>query len=54
MDSNTDWVERQAEKRIEDFADLNEGEKKFLKLWNSQITSFPGLGLTHMPEVVLR
>ena len=52
--SNTDWVERKLERRIEDFADLNEGEKNFLKLWNNFITSLKGVGLANMPAVVLK
>ena len=43
-----------AEKRIEAFADLNEGEMNFLKLWNNHITSIQGVGLANMPDVVLR
>ena len=53
-DSNTSWVGRAAEKRIEAFADLNEGEKNFLKLWNNYITSLKGVGLANMPAVVLK
>ena len=52
--SNTDWVERKLERRIEDFADLNEGEMKFFKLWNRYLRSLPGVGAVHMPAVVLR
>ena len=42
------------EKRIEAFADLNEGEKNFLKLWNNHITSLKEVGMVNMPAVVLR
>ena len=52
--SNTDWVERKLERRIEDFADLNEGEMSFLKLWNRHLRSLQGIGVTHMPAVVQR
>ena len=52
--SNTDWVERKLERRIEDFADLNEGEMSFLKLWNRHLRSLHGVGVTHMPAVVQR
>ena len=48
-------MERQAEKRIEDFIDLNEGEMNFFKLWNSHMRSLQTtVGVTHMPAVVLR
>ena len=54
MESDTDWVELQAEKRIDDFIDLNEGGMSFFKLWNSHMRSLQTLGVTHMPAVVLR
>ena len=54
MYSNTNWVERKLERRIEDFADLNEGEMSFLKLWNRHLRSLHGVGVTHMPAVVQR
>ena len=55
LESNTDWVGRQAEKRIEDFIDLNEGEMKLFKLWNSHMGSLQTtVGVAHMPAVVLR
>ena len=54
MESNTDWVEQQAEKRIDDFIDLNEGEMKFFKLWNSHMRTLQGFGVTNMSEVILR
>ena len=53
MESNTDWVEQQAEKRIDDFIDLNEGEMKFFKLWNIHLRSLQTIVGTHMPAVVL-
>ena len=43
-----------AEKKIDDFIDLNEGEKKFMKLWNEEMRSVPGVGYAHMPALVLR
>ena len=52
--SYTDCIERKLEERIEDFADLNEGEMKFFKLWNRYLRSLPGVGAVHMPAVVLR
>ena len=54
MESNTDWVGLQEEKRIEEFIDLNEGEMNFFKLWNSHMRSLRTVGVTHMPAVVLR
>ena len=52
--SNTDWVEKQEERRISDFVDLNEGEMNFFKLWNRHMRSLSGVGVTHMPAVLLR
>ena len=52
--SNTDWVEKQEERRISDFVDLNEGEMNFFKLWNRYMRSLLGVGVTHMPAVLLR
>ena len=52
--SNTDWVEKQEERRISDFVDLNEGEMNFFKLWNRHMRSLLGVGVTHMPAVLLR
>ena len=47
-------MEREIKRRIEAFADLNEGEMNSFKLWNSHITSLQGVGFAHMPAVVLR
>ena len=52
--SNTDWVERKAASRIDEFSDLNQGEKYFFKLWNRHVRSLQGVGVTHMSAVVLR
>ena len=45
---------QQAERRIDDFIDLNEGEINFFKLWNSHLRSLQTVGVIHMPAVVLR
>ena len=52
--SNTDWVERAGDLRIEEFADLNSGEKTFFKLWNRHVLSLRGVGVAHMSAVVPR
>ena len=52
--SNTDWEEQKAAKRLDEFCDLNQGEKNFFKLWNRHVRSLPGVGGTHMSAVVLR
>ena len=53
LDANTECLDLLAEKKIDDFIDLNEGEKSFFKLWNCHVRSFPGVGLTNMPALVL-
>ena len=52
--SDTDWVERLADKRIEEFADVNQGEKTFFKLWNRHVRFLGDVGIRRMPAVVMR
>ena len=49
----TDWYQEEAERQIDDFTDVNTGEKLMMKLWNRFARSLPRLGVLHLPAALV-
>lgn len=43
------WLRHHTKKLLEDFTDVNEGEKEMLKLWNLHVLKHNFVGYTQMP-----
>ena len=35
-----DWLQLKTSKMIDDFTDVNEGEKEFMKIWNNHVQKY--------------
>lgn len=51
-DLQTSWVLEQIERNIDDFTDVNDGEKIFMKMWSIFITKFTATGDCHLPRII--
>lgn len=43
------WLQKHSKKLIEDFSDVNEGEKEMLKMWNLHVMKHNFVGYSQMP-----
>ena len=47
-----DWLNDMSRRQIDDFDDVNEGEKSFFKLWNSHLHEYPCYGDRMLLEIM--
>ena len=45
------WLRIKTSKMIDDFTDVNSGEKDFMKMWNLHIQHYTFVGDCQMPQV---
>ena len=46
------WLRIKTSKMIDDFTDVNSGEKDFMKMWNLHIQHYTFVGDCQMPQVI--
>lgn len=51
-DLQTSWVLEQIERNIDEFTDVNDGEKAFMKMWSIFMTKFTATGDCHLPRII--
>jgi len=46
------WLQIKTSRMIDDFTDVNEGEKQFMKIWNNHVQKYTYVGDCQMPEAL--
>ena len=47
-----EWLRIKTSKMIDDFTDVNAGEKDFMKMWNNHVQKFTFVGDCQMPKAL--
>jgi len=50
--SDPPWLQIKTSKMIDDFTDVNEGEKEFMKVWNRHVQHYTFVGDCQMPQAL--
>lgn len=50
--TDPEWLKVKTSKMIDDFTDVNEGEKDFMKMWNHHVQHFTFVGDCQMPQAL--
>jgi len=51
--TDPEWLKIKTSKMIDDFTDVNEGEKDFMKMWNHHVQHYTFVGDCQMPQALL-
>jgi len=51
-ETDPEWLKVKTSKMIDDFTDVNEGEKDFMKMWNHHVQHFTFVGDCQMPQAL--
>ena len=47
-----EWLRIKTSKMIDDFTDVNRGEKEFMKMWNNHVQKYTFVGDCQMPRAL--
>jgi len=50
--TDPEWLQIKTSKMIDDFTDVNEGEKDFMKIWNNHVQKYTFVGDCQMPQAL--
>ncbi|XP_023328013.1 polycomb protein suz12-B [Eurytemora carolleeae] len=50
--TDPEWLQIKTSRMIDDFTDVNEGEKEFMKIWNNHVQKYTFVGDVQMPQAL--